>query len=131
MLLKKEELASLKLSSMDETHNEEFELIHKLHAVTKNSSQKVISEVLDELITHTIKHFVNEEKLMKEADYPDYFLHQHEHAKQLLDLKSIRSFYEMTHDKKSLSDYLEGTLSPWIVNHIEDFDMVTAEFLNQ
>ena len=131
MLITQELLPSIELSSMNETHDEEIELITKLHTAGKNNETTVVFELLDELIKHTAKHFSDEEKLMQEADYPDYHVHQHEHAKQLLDLQAIRSFLEMTNDTHSIPAYLEGTLTPWIIEHVENWDSMASEFLTQ
>ena len=131
MLITQEQLPIITLSSMNEMHDEEIALIAKLHTAGKNKETKLVFELLDKLIEHTTKHFGNEEKLMKEAQYPGYHSHQHEHAKQLLDLQAIRSFLEMTNDTQSIPAYLEGTLTPWIIEHVENFDSTTSEFLSQ
>ncbi len=131
MLITQEQLPIIELSSMNKTHDEEIELITKLHAAGKAKETKLVFELLNELIEHTAKHFINEEKMMKEADYPDYYMHQHEHAKQLLDLQAIRSFLEMTNDTQSIPAYLEGTLTPWIIEHVENWDSMASEFLQK
>ncbi len=131
MLITQELLPHIAHSSMHTTHDEEIALITKLHAAAKTNETKVVFELLDELIKHTVKHFSDEERLMKEADYPEYPIHQHEHAKQLLDLQAIRSFLEMTNDTHSIPDYLEGTLTPWIMEHVENHDSIASEFLTQ
>jgi hemerythrin len=129
MLITQELLPKIELSRMNKIHDEEIALITKLHTAAKNTESTVVFELLDELIKHTAKHFSDEEKLMKESAYPEYPMHQHEHAKQLLDLQAIRSFLEMTHDTHSIPDYLEGTLTPWIIEHVENHDSILSEFL--
>ena len=131
MLITQDLLPTIELSSMNKTHDEEIELITKLHTAAKNNETKVVFELLNELIKHTAKHFADEEKLMQEADYPEYHLHKHEHTKQLLDLQAILSFLEMTNDTQSIPAYLEGTLTPWIMEHVENWDSAASEFLTQ
>ena len=131
MLITQERLPTLELSSMNEAHAQEIALITKLDSVAKENDTKAVLEGLNKLIEHTATYFVEEEKLMKAAEFPEYGQHQYEHAKQLMDLKSIQSFYEMTNDTKSVESYLKDALTPWIVEHVHDVDAPTAEFLNQ
>lgn len=131
MLITQELLPIITLGSMNQAHDEEIALITRLHTAGKNKETTLVFELLDELIEHTAKHFSDEEKMMKEAQFPGYPLHQHEHAKQLLDLQAIRSFLEMTNDTQSIPAYLEGTLTPWIMEHVENFDSFASEFLSQ
>lgn len=129
MLRIHEQLPILELSSMNETHNEEMQLITKLHTAAKDNETKLVLELLNQLIEHTSKHFSNEERLMEEAEYPGFHIHKHEHAKQLLDLQSILSFYEMTNDTNSVYTYLEDSLTPWIIEHVQNMDIAAAQFL--
>ena len=129
MLITQEQLPIVELSSMNDMHNEEIELITKLHAVAKNNEVEAVVILLNELIEHTAKHFANEEKSMQEAQFPDYHMHKHEHTKQLMDIQSIRSFFEMTNDTQSIAAYLHDSLTPWIIEHVENYDSSASEFL--
>lgn len=129
MLITQEQLPSIELSSMNETHNEEIELITKLYNVAKNNDNQATTTLLNELIEHTAKHFAHEETLMQEADCPDYPMHKHEHAKQLMDIQSIRSFFEMTNDTQAIAAYMHDSLTPWIIEHVENWDSPASQFL--
>lgn len=131
MLITQEQLPVLELSSMNKMREQEIEIIKELHALANDKNAQGVFEYLDKLIQHTAKHFSDEEQLMKEAQYPDYYVHQHEHAKQLLDLQAIRSFYEMTTDTQSVSSYLEGSLTPWITEHVQNMDSHASQFLKE
>lgn len=129
MLITQEQLPIIELSSMNDMHNEEIELITKLHTAAKNNEMGMVVELLNILIEHTAKHFANEEKLMQEAQFPDYPMHKHEHAKQLMDIQSIRSFFEMTNDTQAIAAYMHDSLTPWIIEHVENYDSSASEFL--
>lgn len=131
MLRIDEQLPIEELSSMNEIHKEEIELVTKLHTAAKESDTELVLELLNELIKHTKEHFSSEEKLLLDAEYPDYHSHKHEHMMQLLDLSSILSFYEMTKDTNSVFTYLEDTLTPWVKAHVENWDIPASEFLTQ
>ena len=131
MLINQEQLIQIELAQMNDLHNEEIERIAKLSAVAGAGETKEVFELLNELISHTVKHFAQEEVLMQEANYPDYHRHKHEHDKQLMDIQSILSFMEMTNDIQSIPSYLEHTLTPWIIEHVEKWDAPASEFLSQ
>ena len=131
MLITQERLPTLEIASMNEAHTQEIALITKLDTVAKENDTQATLEYLIKLIEHTAEYFVDEERLMKAADFPEYGTHQFEHAKQLMDLKSLQSFYEMTNDTSSIVSYLKDALTPWIVEHVHDLDAPTAEYLNQ
>jgi len=129
MLISQEQLPIIELDSMNERHDEEIELIVKLYSVAKNNESQEVTKYLNKLIDHTAKHFTQEEKLMQEANYPNYYAHQHEHAKQLMDIQSIRSFYEMTNDTQAVAAYLHDSLTPWIIEHVDNYDSMASIFL--
>ena len=130
MLIIEKHLPTVLLESMNKTHNDELEIILKLYDAANKSNLELSFKILNELITHTAKHFASEEVLMQESNFPDLSEHRFAHNKHLLDLQAIQSFYEMTNDIKSLITYIEDSLSPWIMEHIEDMDSIAAEFLN-
>ena len=129
MLIMQEQLPIIEIESMNELHNEEIARIAKLYDVAKNNETKLVFELLNELIEHTKKHFSDEEKLMLEVEHPDYHAHKHEHTKQILDIEAIRSFLEMTNDTQSIPSYLEGNLTPWIIEHVENWDSMVSQFI--
>lgn len=129
MLITQEQLPIIEIESMNELHNEEIARIAKLYDVAKNNETKLVFELLNELIEHTKKHFSDEEKLMLEVEHPDYHAHKHEHTKQILDIEAIRSFLEMTNDIQSIPSYLEGNLTPWIIEHVENWDSMVSQFI--
>jgi len=129
MLITQDQLIKLELPSMNELHDEEIALITQLYTVAKNNETELAHELLNELIEHTAKHFAHEEKLMQEAEVPNLPMHQHDHAKQLMDIQSMRSFFEMTNDTQAVAAYMHDSLTPWIIEHVENYDNYTSEFL--
>ena len=129
MLITQKQLPIIEIASMNKLHDEEIARIEKLYDVAKNNETKLVFELLNELIEHTKKHFADEEKLMQEVEHPDYHAHKHEHTKQLLDIEAILSFLEMTNDTQSIPSYLEGNLTPWIIEHVENWDSMVSQFI--
>jgi len=131
MLRIDEQLQVLESQSINSMHQEESAIIKKLHTAAQNRDDKEVFQLLSELIRQTKEHFSKEEKLMQDAEYPDFHSHKHEHMMQLLDLESILSFYEMTNDTNSVYTYLEDALTPWIIAHVQNWDIPASEFLAQ
>jgi len=131
MLINQEQLPILEHTHMNEIHDEEIARIAKLSSVAKAGDEKMVFTLLNELVIHMTQHFAEEESLMQEGQYPDLHPHKYEHAKQLMDIQSILSFMEMTNDIQSIPSYLEGTLTPWIIKHVENWDAPASEFLSQ
>lgn len=131
MLRIEEQQPVLEVSTINEIHKEEATLITELYSAAKENQMRTTLELLNRLIEHTTQHFSSEEKLMQDLEYPDYHSHKHEHMMQLLDIKSILSFYEMTNDTQSIHKYLEDTLTPWIIAHVQNWDIPASEFIAQ
>lgn len=131
MLRITEQLPIKELNSMSELHDKEIELVTELHTAAKEGQTELVLELLNKLIEYTREHFSTEESLMSEVEYPDTNLHKYEHSKQLLDLQSILSFYEMTNDTNSIYTYLEDSLTPWTIQHVENWDTPASEFIKE
>ena len=129
MLITQEHLPIIEIPSMNKMHDEEIARISILYKAAQDNDTKVVFELLNDLIKYTKQHFADEEKLMQEVEHPDYHAHKHEHTKQILDLQAIQSFLEMTNDIQSIPSYLEGSLTPWIIEHTENWDAMVSQFI--
>jgi hemerythrin len=119
------------MPSMNDTHLEEILIINKLDDAAKNNETETVHEVLNELLEHTAMHFFDEEDMMEEALFPAFKMHKSEHDRHLHELKSIIQYFEKHKDTAAIHAYIEGNLTPWLINHIETMDTVTAMFLQQ
>jgi len=131
MLIKAEHLVNLGIETVDAMYQKQITLIAELYSVAKEKKSEAVLKLLNEYIHLIRKQFAHEEELMIEADFSEHHVHKFEHDKHILDLQSLLSFYEMTQDTSSISTYLEESLTPWIMQHQEDIDLPTAEFLKQ
>lgn len=129
MLRIDEQLPIKQEASIDALHQEEIALTTELNNAAKNGESQLVLKLLNELIEHTAKHFMHEEELMQNSNYPDLTNHQYEHAKELMDMESILSFYEMTNDNNSIHTYLEDSFTSWVKNHVEMWDIPLSEYL--
>ena len=119
------------MSSMNDTHLEEILIINRLDTAARSNDIQAVSEILKELLEHTETHFSGEEKMMEEAVFPAYLAHKGEHDRHLQELKSLIQYFEQKQDTKAIYIYIEGSLTPWLINHIKTMDTMTALFLEQ
>lgn len=116
-----DEKNSVGIDAVDEQHQYLFRLTNNLHsAISKQHGSKQIAYVLNALKQYTVIHFREEERMMKEYNYPrlDIQLAQHQFFIQKID-----EFWE-TFKRNPLCLGLEIMyyLRDWLVNHIQKED---------
>lgn len=68
---------SVKVKQFDDQHKKLIDMINELHDAMKVGKGKdVMEKILAGLIQYTVTHFANEERLMKQHNYPDYEQHK-------------------------------------------------------
>ncbi|MBF0291027.1 MAG: hemerythrin family protein [Nitrospinae bacterium] len=68
------------VARFDESHKELYSLINELHAgVVEGRYRDTQKNVLKNLVHYSISHFADEERLMKEYNYPELASHKREH----------------------------------------------------
>ena len=130
-MITQEQLPMVAMPSMNDTHLEEILIINKLDNAAQNNETEAVREILNELLEHTAIHFFDEEDMMEEALFPAFKMHKSEHDRHLHELKSIIQYFEKHKDTNAIHAYIKGNLTPWLINHIETMDTVTAMFLQQ
>lgn len=83
---------------------------------------------LDEYIDHVKKHFVNEERLMEQYDFPSYEMHKMAHDMFLIDLKYATRQWKEFGDINKIIMFVYKT-PEWIVMHVNSVDAPTANYL--
>ena len=130
-MITQEQLPMVAMPSMNDTHLEETLIINRLETAASENETKAVDSILKELLEHTNMHFSDEEDMMEEALFPAFNMHKSEHDRHLHELKSIIKYFEKHKDTSAISAYIKGNLTPWLINHIETMDTMTAKFLQQ
>lgn len=130
------EIPVVALEEMNVVHFEEVDIINQLDELIKadmvpDEKNKLINNKLQELQTHTVAHFANEERLMRLHDFPPYPIHKYNHDQLLVELATIINNWELHNDIEELKTYLKTGLKDWLANHIASLDTVTAMFLKE
>lgn len=130
-MITQDQLPMVAMPSMNDTHLEEIQIINKLETVASSLNVKAVTEVLNELLEHTMDHFEGEEDMMEEALFPAFKMHKSEHDRHLHELNALIKYFAQHQDPKAISAYIQGGLTPWLTHHIQTMDTMTALFLQQ
>jgi hemerythrin len=131
MLIKENEIPRVALNDMNKVHAVEIEIVNKLYdAIVKNEDIAEILKYFDEFLNDVINHFTFEQGLMEKYNFFAYPIHRAEHDRVLHELKSLEKMLKEKGDIKTVKDYLENVFKPWIINHVQTMDTVTAMYLS-
>jgi hemerythrin len=130
-MIDKENLPRVVYEQMNEVHEEEVELLNRLEGLLEDKvlDTSKVDDLLNTLLEHTKGHFANEERLMQEVSFPAMMMHQGEHLNVLNEMKRVVNQWEMTKDPEVIRAYFLGTLTEWLMMHINTMDTVTAQFI--
>ncbi len=135
MLINKENFPKVALPEMNEIHDVEIDIVNKLYDALKGYekgevSEEEVTKLLDEFIKDVREHFQFEQGLMEEYNFFAYPMHRGEHDRVLMELLELKKEWEKNKNAKLLIDYLENQFVPWIINHVQTMDTVTAMYLS-
>jgi hemerythrin len=99
-----------------------------LELLSAEISAPTVDAALAELGEHTRRHFADEERLMREIDFPPYEVHKGEHERVLADIAAQVEHWKQVRDAGALRTWLDRTLGTWLFDHVSSMDFVTAAF---
>jgi hemerythrin len=117
-------------SKIDNQHKQLIDYLNNLsNAFSSGKANDEIEKTMDFLAAYTVKHFNDEEKLMKEAKYPDALIHRsyHESFK-----KTVASYMERLKTEGATEQFSECIISAmgdWLINHIKGDDFTMAAYI--
>lgn len=121
---------SVNIRAIDDQHQELVNILNRLFvAVSKREGDKVISEILDALMSYTQTHFALEERLMRQAKYKDLEPHIEEHKKLLEQLDRLCKKHLV--EEKPIYFEMLGFLKTWLREHIRGVDTKYSAALQQ
>lgn len=135
ILIDKNDLPEVAMEFMNDVHNEDVDIINDLYALVlryedepNKANEKLLNEKYEEWFSHTIEHFKNEEEKMLELNFPPYQIHKSEHENALYMMDKVYRFWQDSKEIAILRQYLSQELPPWLLQHIQTMDTVTAMF---
>lgn len=110
----------LGLAPMDATHREFA--VH-VNRISEAADERLLGG-LAELIGHTVEHFAQEERWMRESGFPPLHCHQGEHERVLEVMRDVRE--RVAAGDVALGRTLLAELPAWFDNHAATMDSALA-----
>ncbi|MEJ2199809.1 MAG: bacteriohemerythrin [Desulfuromonadaceae bacterium] len=119
----------------DAEHKKLVSLIDQyFQALREKRGLAMLEDLLGQLLEYTVYHFANEEKLMREHDYPHYQAHVVEHRKLAATVKGFRQMLgeaQGEQERDELLLVLRNFLREWLIGHISVEDKKYGPFFNE
>jgi len=130
MIVWRDEL-NIGVEAVDKQHQELVRILNEfLDACTKQKGREKVEETLEFLISYTVKHFHDEEELMKGSQYPVYAAHKREHDQFVKDVGDIQQQLKEKGASVLTTIKLNRTLVDWLLNHIQKNDQEFGDYLH-
>lgn len=125
-------LPKVALKDMNEIHDVEVEILNKLYdeLLKEDKDLETIDKLFSEFIEDVKKHFSFEQGLMEKYNFFAYPMHRGEHDRILTELSQLKNKWDKDKDTNLLKQYIENYFVPWLYNHIQTMDTVTAMYLS-
>jgi hemerythrin len=121
-----EQISKVAYEPMNEIHNNEVKLLNELlEAIEKNEN---IEEKFQIFLDDVRKHFNFEQDLMEKYNFFAKVPHKMEHDRIVAELEEIQN--QKLNDIEFLKEYFEQHFIPWLDNHINTMDTVTAGYFD-
>lgn len=121
---------SVNVRELDEQHQKLVGLLKTLHEAMRNKQGKeALKKIFSGLVTYTADHFASEERLMKQAGYPEYEEHRRIHEKMTAKVLALQQ--EFQQGRVGLSLEVMKFLENWVEKHIMGTDKKYGPYLNQ
>jgi hemerythrin len=117
------------IEAVDNQHQRLVDMVTQLDDVRKapyqtvEDKQRVVGNVVADMIDYTISHFAFEESLMEDAQYK--FFHAHKRIHELL-VKRAGEYKARWLAGEDIVDELYDVLNRWLFNHIHNDDRAFA-----
>jgi hemerythrin len=109
------------VESVDFEHEQMIKLINEIYDEMKTRKDAdSIEQFMGDVHFSISAHFALEEKLMREAAYPEYEAHKEEHEGLLEQIRDLMDKFALDPDKGF--DLLQEKLSDWFEHHFATFD---------
>lgn len=121
---------SVGVTEIEAQHKNLVSYLNDLHfAMTQGKGNTILQSLLARLVDYTKTHFENEEKYMKQWNYPGYIYHKGEHDAFVKKVADFKTKFEA--GQTTLSIDILIFLKEWVFNHILGTDKKYGPFFNK
>lgn len=129
-MIKWTESLSVGNETIDSQHKELIQKINDvLEACNRQQGKEKVVEVMQFLKDYTVKHFKDEENLMKKYQYPMYEEHKKIHEDLVKKVEDLDERIKREGVSLSVVMTVNKTLVDWFVNHISKEDKKVGEYI--
>lgn len=136
-LLYAQQLEELEVEEMQETHASEIEILNEIDKLAtyygmdkSDTNLHALEEKIDAYLAHVKMHFANEEKLMRQYDFPKYEMHKTAHDIFLMDLDITIKQWKKFGNIEKVTNFIRSS-PEWIVLHINTVDAPTSAYITE
>ena len=102
---------------IDEQHQHLVEIVNKFEeAHQRGKGSRIMAEILNDLMGYTQEHFIFEEKMMAEMNYPGLKQHQSQHRQLIQKLERLQ--FDFTSQGRRITTEMKEFLKYWLTSHI-------------
>ncbi|WP_457625888.1 bacteriohemerythrin [Persephonella sp.] len=135
MLLDISQIPRVALERMNRVHEEEIRLLNELYetideCVRGEKSLEDVDKAFRAFYEDVKQHFSSEQEMMEKYNFFAYPMHRGEHDMVLAQLENLKRRWEKEQNPELIKAYVEKEFLPWLMNHIQTMDTVTAHFLS-
>ena len=119
---------SVGIASIDGQHKKLIGMLNRLfEAMSTGTGDKVLGDILKELVQYVATHFKMEEDLMKAHAYPEYEEHKKKHDAMTIKVVELRRTFQAGTAKLTIP--VSNFLKDWLQKHILETDQRYSSFL--
>ncbi len=123
---------SVGVPQIDAQHQQLFKALADLQEAMKaGKGKEEVLKTIDFLSNYVVKHFADEEELMKKNNYPDFEKHKQIHEKFKSFVSEQRNKVAAQGADLSTVIQLQQQLGDWLISHIAGEDKKYSPFIKQ
>jgi methyl-accepting chemotaxis protein len=118
--------------SVDSQHNQLFEAINSLlEACEQGADRDALKKSLDFLSDYTVKHFFDEEQMLKKHAYSDLSRHHEYHETFKKTVKDLAHAFILQGVSEKLINEVQDKIGTWLIEHIKGQDFRWTQELRE
>lgn len=115
---------------IDEQHMELFERYNKLIRSCKEAGgREAIASMLEFMVEYVMTHFAEEDRFMRQYNYPERGEHLAEHRELFAHIDTVRRDLQENGPTVAVITSINHTMLNWLIRHVKQTDIKLARFL--